>query len=765
MPQSLFHALNDARGHYRLLFDAHPQPMWVYDLESLYFLAVNDAAIEHYGYSRAEFLRMTIKDMRPAEDWPALEENIHQTALGLRHSGDWRHRLKDGRIILVEIVSNAIDFEGRSARLVIANNVTEQRALEQKLLESEERFRAVSHVTTDVIWDWSQKNDRTWYSDDLEKIFGHSPSEGERGYTFWLDHIHPEDKDRVIQSTNEAIQRKQQIWEDQYRFLRKDGSIAYVEDSAYLIFDSDGAVVRLVGGMSDISERKAAEAKLSQQAALLDKAQDAIVVRDMNDRVLFWNKSAERIYGWTTEEAIGSCLMELLCTDPALLAEPTATVLNEGEWAGEIARRCKDGSSLTVEERWTLVRDDAGKPYSVLSIATDVTKRLALEAQLLQSQRLEAVGQLTGGVAHDFNNLLTVILGNSELLVEQLGEGNPLRLLAEMTMTAAQRGADLTARLLAFSRRQPLEPRIVCVDDLLDRMDGLLRRTLTAHIAIDLATNTNPSSVLIDPGQLEAAVLNLCINARDAMPNGGRLTIETANTYLEQDYADQYPDVNAGEYVEIAISDTGVGISKEDLTRVFEPFFTTKDAGKGTGLGLSMVYGFAKQSGGHVNIYSELGHGTTVKLYLPRIVEKQGPEGDAERQGAEPGSGQTILVVEDEDLVRYHVERQLTALGYSVIAVANGQEALEVVSRETRTDLLFTDIVMPGGINGKQLADEVRRRRPGLAVLFTSGYAESVISHQGHLDPGVSLLSKPYSRVELARKVCEALRVRFEIQG
>lgn len=747
----------EGQGHYRLMFDAHPQPMWVYDLKTLRFLLVNDAALACYGYTREEFLRMSLKSIRPAEDWPELEENLNQSAGGLQRSGEWRHLLKDGRIILVEISSNVIKFDGRNARLVIANDVTARRTLEQKILESEERFEAVAHVTTDVIWDWSQKDDRTWYSDGLEKIFGHSPEVGHIGSGFWLDQIHPEDKPRVIQSTQDAIQRRLPTWEDQYRFLRKDGSVAYVEDSARLMFDADGKVVRLVGGMTDISERKAAEARLSQQAALLDKAQDAIIVRDLDHRVLYWNQSAERIYGWTKIEAEGASLLDLSSTDAEIFREPTAITLTRGEWTGRINRRRKDGSSLIIEGRWTLVKDAQGGPTSILAIETDVTKQVALEERLLQAQRLEAIGQLTGGIAHDFNNLLTVILGSSELLVEQLRDNDPRRALAEMTKLAAERGAELTHRLLAFARRQPLEPKVVPINTLLAGMRGLLQRTLSADISIELALGDDVSNASVDPAQLEAAVLNLCINARDAMTDGGRLTIETANVGLDDEYAEGNIELTAGEYVVIAVSDTGSGITPDNLARVFEPFFTTKDVGKGTGLGLSMVYGFVRQSGGHAKIYSEVGQGTTVKLYLPRMsIENRRSDSDMDTPTAQGGT-ESILLVEDEELVRVHVCNQLTALGYRVVAAIDGHEAVGIINQGASFDLLFTDIVMPGGMNGKQLADTVRQLRPGLPVLFTSGYAENAIVHQGQLDPGVSLLSKPYSRADLARKVRAAL--------
>lgn len=743
--------------HYRALFEGHPQPMWVYDTTSLAFLAVNEAALARYGYSRDEFLAMTLRDIRPEADVPALEENLGRERTRLQQSGDWRHRLKDGRIILVEVRSSSIEFEGRQARLVIADDVTEQRALARKIQESEERFRAVAHVTADVIWDWSLKENQTWYSDGLLRIFGHSPEIGRTDPDFWVNHIHPEDRERVVQSTHDAIGHKRPRWGDQYRFVRQDGSVAHVQDNAYLLYDADGELLRLVGGISDISDRKAAEVRLAQQAALLDLARDAIIVHDMQQRVEFWNEGAERTYGWSKSEAIGKSLTELLCGDGETLAAPVAATRDAGEWTGEISLRRKDGRRITVEGSWTLVRNESGEPTSILAIETDVTKRIALEEQLRQSQRMEAVGQLTGGIAHDFNNLLTVILGNSELLVEQLPEGHRLRPLAEMSLSAATRGAELTQRLLAFARRQPLDPKAVDIGAMLTGMDSLLRRTIAADIVLEIIPDERAGGALVDPSQLEAAVLNLCLNARDAMPDGGRLTVEARSVVLDEQYSEGHLEAAAGEYVMIAVSDNGTGIAPELLSQVFEPFFTTKEVGKGTGLGLSMVYGFARQSGGHVSIYSELGQGTSVKIYLPKAQSSELVSMNDPALQIAAGGGETVLLVEDDPLVRVHVQGQLESLGYQVVSAAGAVEALAIIAADHEIDLLFTDVMMPGTMNGAQLARAVQQLRPDMPVLFTSGYAENAITHQGYLLAGVTLLSKPYSRVELAQKLSGAL--------
>ncbi len=384
----------------------------------------------------------------------------------------------------------------------------------------------------------------------------------------------------------------------------------------------------------------------------------------------------------------------------------------------------------------------------------DISK---LNARLQQSQRLEAVGQLTGGVAHDFNNLLTVVMGNAELLVEQSENLPQQRMLAEMIVNAAERGAALTQQLLAFARKQALSPKALDVNQLIAGMDSMLRRTLGEHIEIELIRAAGLWPAMVDQGQLENALLNLCLNARDAMQSGGRLTIETANTVLDLSYTDSRPDVKPGQYVMLAVSDTGRGIAPEHLEQVFQPFFTTKEKGKGTGLGLAMVYGFVKQSAGHVNIYSEQGHGTVVKLYLPRAVGASAPAPEPVDRLMPTGGKETILVVEDDEMVRRYACQQLRSMGYRVIEVDNGAGALALIEQHPDIDLLFTDVVMPGGMNGRALADAARQLRPTLRVLYTSGYTENAIVHHGRLDPGVQLLAKPYRLVDLSRAIRAAL--------
>jgi CheY-like chemotaxis protein len=372
---------------------------------------------------------------------------------------------------------------------------------------------------------------------------------------------------------------------------------------------------------------------------------------------------------------------------------------------------------------------------------------------------MEAVGQLTGGVAHDFNNLLQVIIGNLETLQRNLPTDSPrLQRAMRHAMNGAQRAAALTQRLLAFSRRQPLDPKPIDINVLVNGLSDMVHRTLGETIAVETVLGAGLWRVEVDPNELEAAILNLAVNARDAMPEGGRLTLETVNAHIDEAYAAAHAEVLAGQYVLISVTDTGAGMDPQTVAQAFEPFFTTKPVGKGTGLGLSQVYGFVKQSSGHVKIYSEPGQGTTVKLYLPRLAGDAGPESELDEPlNPEAGQEETLLVVEDDDDVRAYSVDSLRELGYRVLETRDGPSALRLLDQEFRVDLLFTDVVLPNGMTGAQLAAQAKSIRPSLKVLFTTGYARNAIVHHGRLDNGVHLIVKPFSFNDLAAKVRDVL--------
>jgi PAS domain S-box-containing protein len=486
----------------------------------------------------------------------------------------------------------------------------------------------------------------------------------------------------------------------------------------------------------------------------------AIYMLDRDGIVTSWNPGAERIKGYTANEIIGRHFSIFYSEDDRANGMPERvlkTAVEAGKYEAEAWRVRKDGTRFWANVLVDAIRDSAGNVIGFAKITRDMTEHRAMQEQLHQAQKMEAVGQLTGGVAHDFNNLLTVILGNLETLQRGSELDGPRRHRAvEQATHAARRAAALTGKLLAFARRQPLDPKATDVNRMVAGMTDLIRRTLPESIAIETVLGAGLWRVEIDPHQLENALLNLAVNARDAMPEGGSLMIETSNTQIDAAYAARHTDVRKGEYVMICITDTGTGMTKDTMAKAFDPFFTTKPVGQGTGLGLSQVFGFVKQSGGHLKLYSEIGHGTTVRIYLPRSLAELDPRDnetrDEPRQQVLRGASETILVVEDDPDVRLFSVETLRELGFTVLEASDGPTALRTLEQHREVKLLFTDVGLPG-LNGRELVDLARQRRPGLAVLFTSGYARNAIVHQGRLDPGVELLPKPFTQLELSRRV------------
>jgi PAS domain S-box-containing protein len=520
---------------------------------------------------------------------------------------------------------------------------------------------------------------------------------------------------------------------------------------------SSRAHARIVG------ERDQADAALrTSQAvfqAIMDHTPVLVFVKDAEGRYLFVNRAAERWAGAKRPPAIGMTTRDVMGKEGADDVERAdrKVLATKAPLQRELTVETPAGRRTMLSVKFPLI-DNVGSVSAIGTIATDVTDQKHAEYRLAQAQRMEAVGQLTGGVAHDFNNMLTAILLNADVLATQI-QNDGLRQLAVAMRHAAEHGADLTRRLLAFGRRQTLEAEPTDINELLRDMEPLMQRTLGEHIEISFLRGSDLWPATIDRAQLENAVLNLAVNARDAMPDGGRLTIETANAELDQEFADSNPDVRAGSYVMVAVGDTGAGMAPDVLAHAFEPFFTTKEVGKGTGLGLSMVYGFVTQSGGHVRIYSEVGVGTVVRLYLPRSKELAAAAPPPAAASAElPMGTEMILLVEDDSLVRSYAAAQLRSLGYRVVAAENAQRAIEAVEEGCEPDLLFTDMIMPGGMNGRDLAEHLRRRQPGLKVLYTSGYAHGAIDGRPDRTGTVRhLLGKPYRRRGLATKVREVL--------
>jgi two-component system cell cycle sensor histidine kinase/response regulator CckA len=628
-------ALRQSEERYRLLFESSPYPMWVYDVETLNFLAVNGSAIYQYGYTREEFLSMSTVDIRPEEEVQRFLKQARSTTSEIDSTTGWKHRKKDGTVITVEITSHSLNWEGKPARLVLAHDISDRLKAERALRRSEAKYRELFENANDVI-----------YTHDLEGNFTSLNGAGEAvtGYT----------------------------------------------------------------------EAEALTMNISQ-----------VVVPEFLER-------AKRMI---TRKVEGS---------PPTIYETQIIA--------------KNGRRVPLEINTRLIVE-SGQPIGVQGIGRDISERLAAEEalrqseeQLRQSQKLEAIGILAGGMAHDFNNMLTAINGYSDLILRKISEDDPIRKNVEEIRKAGERSAELTRQLLAFSRRQIMQPKVVDLNETIEETTSLLRRLIGEDITIEKNLSPDLWHIEADPGQLSQVLMNLSINSRDAMPGGGTLLIETSNVVLDKEYASRHMAVAPGRYVMLAVSDTGVGMDEQTTRRVFEPFFTTKSVGRGTGLGLSTVYGIVKQSGGNIWVYSELGRGSTFKIYLPEAMSESKSELPEDSQRELSIGSETILLGEDEPAVRGLAREILEACGYAVVEASDGVNAIETFEGCSSVDLLITDVVMPR-MGGRELSEKLLSRCPSMKVLFTSGYTDDAILRHGITDEGTNFLQKPFTFEALSRKV------------
>jgi PAS domain S-box-containing protein len=517
--------------------------------------------------------------------------------------------------------------------------------------------------------------------------------------------------------------------------------------------------------LQDIAARKRSERALAESHALLERvfeaSSDPIFVKDRGGHYLMANSATAHAMAIERQTLIGKKDADFLPPDISARIEDADRRVMESRTESivdmEFAGPVRGEPRILLVTKYPL-RNPSGEVVGLVGMLKDITERKRVEERLRGSQRLEAVGRLTGGVAHDFNNLLQVVIGNLDLLASDPGIAPHARQLAEGGLAAALRGSDLTKRLLSFARLQPLKPTRFDLNEQLERIVPLLRRTLGDSITVQVRPAAGLWPVLADASQIDDAVINLSINARDAMPDGGRLTLETRNARLDEDYAARNADVSPGDYVVLSVTDTGVGMPPEVLARAVEPFYTTKEVGKGSGLGLAQVYGFARQSNGHLKLLSEVGHGTTVSLYLPRALAGEEPTVEAAAPSRRPvGGGETILFVDDDPFVRETLATALTGLGYRVLEASNGADALRVLEQHAEVQLLLSDVAMPGGMTGYDLVSRARDLRPGLPMLLSSGYAEHA-RRQASADPSVPMIAKPYRITDLAAAVRTALR-------
>jgi PAS domain S-box-containing protein len=636
-----------------------------------------------------------------------------------------------------------------------------------ELREKLERLDLVLKAAQIGVWHLDLVNNKREFDDQAFRLLGLDKESFTGTPEEYFGVVHPEDRAKIRSALARAIENDEPYLSE-YRVILPDGSIRYITGRGKVVRDPTGRAVRMHGIHWDITDDKRAERALAKSEErfkrLVQNSNDIICLLDGNGSFASVSGPLERITGYRPEDVQGTNAFDLIHPDD---------VENVKEVFGEAVRqpgrsrvveyryRIKDGNWISVEAVGTNLLDDPVVQAVVVAVR-DISERKKLQEQLQQAMKMEAIGRLAGGVAHDFNNILTVISGNVGLARRQLSSSDPLADCLDQVMKASDSAAALTRQLLAFSRKQIIEPRVLNLNDLVDNMQQMLVRVIGENVTLRTVLCDDLGSVKVDPGQFEQVLVNLAVNARDAMVNGGCLTIETANQLLDERYCATHPEAQPGDFVVLAVSDTGQGMSEEVQEHLFEPFFTTKEKGQGTGLGLATIFGAVKQAGGSIDVFSEPGRGTAFRIFLP-LVEMKAEKLTRERQSLDlPTGNETILLVEDEESVRKVAIAILKELGYRPIEARNGDEALMHVERSgTKIDLLMTDIVMPG-MNGKQLSERVRRLHPAMKVLFTSGYAEDSIVHHGVVEADLNFIGKPYSIRALASKIRGILGPRKE---
>lgn len=711
----------------------------------------NPAAARMIGYAPEELLGVNYNQLvTSAEHDPEVTDAVRAA----RYTTDMRRgvgamlKRKDGRLRPVEYRVVPLHVNGRSHGTLFTFADVSERVRTDSMLQD---MQATAKVGA---WEYHPDNDRLIWSDEMYRIH-----ELPLGVPLDFKQIHKmydaDDDARLAHLWRDAIEQGRN-YDVEMRLRTTRGRTVWV----HIIGKAErfnGRTLRMHGIMQDVTERRAAEAKLRETrdffASTLDAMPVMVLYVNADGTVTYCNKQTAEWWRKPVEQIVGRQLIDLVDADYYQRLRPRIDAVLAGSVqtfteSSEISGRRVDWQVHCIPER---IAD--GPVRGFFSLMHDLSEVKRLEARLVQAQKMEAVGQLTGGIAHDFNNLLGIVIGNLQLLERSLGDQPQQVRKVSTAMRAAMRGADLTRRLLAFARRQILEPEVVDLNRHLKGLDELLHRTLGDSIEVRLEPMDDLWLTRVDPGQIESAILNLAINARDAMPNGGTLTIATHNRVIDAQFCTEHPGLEPGHFVCVSVSDTGIGISTEMLKNVFEPFFTTKEHGKGTGLGLSMVLGFAKQSGGTATIESQVGKGTTVNLLLPRCTDALSRRDDTGMYRLMPGGRETILVVEDDADLRETSSATLHSLGYNIIQARNPEHALEILSRGDNVDLLFTDIMMPGGMLGPTLAQRARELRPSINVLFTTGYANNHVLATGASVSNSDVLPKPFRTEDLAQRV------------
>jgi PAS domain S-box-containing protein len=719
-----------------------------------------DPACERlFGYCAAEMIGQHITTLMPARDHFGHDHSPNSfTSIGIG-------KRKDGSTFSMELSVGRAELNGECIFVGIIRDLT--RAVEV-MHDSELSYRLlVEGVTNYAIYMLDLGGHVTSWNSGAQRIKQYTAAEilGRHFREFYTE----EEVRRGEPEANLGTARRDGRFEANAWRRRKDGSEFWANVVIEPLRNDKGLLVGFAKITSDITERRRAEQVIREAGerinAIIETIVDGVILIDKQGKIQTFNAACRKLFGYRIDEVVGRNVKMLMPPNyrhehDSYLGNYRETGVRKIIGSGrEVVGQRKDGSMFPMLLSVGEAKQDGEAVF--VGIIHDLSERKRTEEQLVQAQKMETVGQLSGGIAHDFNNLLTVIVGNAEFLAEQLDMHPDLKQLSDDIGRAGERGAELTQQLLAFSRKQMLRPVAIDCNRLLASMHKLLRRTLRENVEIRTDFGPDLISAFADQAQLESAVLNLALNSQDAMAAGGCLTLSTATASLDDHYQSMHPEVLPGEYIQVSVTDTGEGMRKEVIQHAFEPFFTTKEVGKGSGLGLSMVYGFVKQSNGHVSISSKPGLGTTIRMYLPQVVTKlpQPIEKPRDDESNAPRGTEAIMVVEDDPFVRSFVVKRLESLGYSVVAAVDGSDALRKLRTDIDIDILFTDIVMPGGIDGWELADQAKQIRPGLPVLLTSGYALETLVQQGRLQAGAMVLSKPHRRDALARRLREILLV------
>jgi two-component system cell cycle sensor histidine kinase/response regulator CckA len=766
---------------------AIPSILYIYDLAEQRMICINSRVYETLGYHQRQRSAPSeqgsgVPEQGSLTDADALLGRIHPDDMPQRAEAlsrletaadgdivcsEYRIRHADGRWLWLShrAVVYARDPAGAVRRiLVTAEDITGRKQGEEELRRSEERLIQAQDLAHLGYIDVDVQTHNSYWSDETYRILGLVPGSAPASYELFMSCVHPEDVDRLTRTLNSLFARNVD-WAMEYRIVRPNGEVRWVAGQGEAVYDRASASIHYVGVMLDITERKEAERALwrsqEQMAAVTEAAMDAMITIDEELIIRGFNRVAETVFHYRASEVQGQ---PVNCLLPQRYRNAHANHIRRFGQTGTTNRRMNEfstvmalsaeGVEFPIEASISQVELEGQKLYTV--ILRDISDRKRLEAQLMQAQKMEGIGRLAGGIAHDFNNLLTAILGYAELAVEELDAGSAVRGYLENIQNASERAAGLTSQLLAFARKQIIAPRVLSLNGLVQNVYGLLRRLIGEDIEIVTVLAEGLWSVKADAAQFEQALVNLAVNARDAMPEGGKLTIETVNVTLDADYIRVHPEILPGDYVMLGVSDTGVGMSEAIQQHIFEPFFTTKGPGKGTGLGLATCHGVVKQNGGHIWLYSEPGVGTTFKIFLPRSEETAVAPLPAEVHNTPRGT-ETILVVEDEPMVRSLAVEALRLLGYRVLEAGDGMAALQIAhAYASPIHLLLTDVIMPQ-MSGRQLAERIQALRPEVKVLYVSGYTDNTIVHHGVLDSGMAFLQKPYSPLTLANKIREVL--------